>query len=111
MGDVGAYLESIDWGGGLLVAAVAVTIALFVNWFLQASVEETLAVVPWLRSRIASVIRHRNGAPIETWVCPTCRSVNDPAADYCYRGCGAREVLVYERPPPEDQVVERTWRG
>jgi hypothetical protein len=108
MDDVGTYLGGIDWVGGLLVAAVAVTIAATVNWFLQASVEESLSVVPWLRTRIVMAIRHRSGAPTETWMCPTCRSLNDPAADFCYRGCGSREELLDAL--GDDTVIEHRSR-
>jgi hypothetical protein len=88
--DVGAYLESIDWGGGLLAGMAVVVAGLFINWFLQATIDETLTIVPWLRARIAYAIRFRRGAPTLTWFCRTCRSLNDPAADFCYRGCGSR---------------------
>jgi hypothetical protein len=109
MGDLGTYLGDIDWVGGLLVAAVAVTIAAIANWFLQASLDESLSVVPWLRSRIVSAIRARSGAPTETWICPTCRSVNDPAADFCYRGCGSREELELDL-ASDEAVIEHHGR-
>ncbi|HEY7522072.1 MAG TPA: hypothetical protein VH720_00250 [Candidatus Limnocylindrales bacterium] len=113
MADMGTYLDNIDWGGGLLVGGVAILIGVIVNWFLQASLDETLSVVPWLRSRIATAIRNRDGAPTIPWVCPTCRSVNDPAADFCYRGCGARIDLVdvADERPGEEQAVQHVGRG
>jgi hypothetical protein len=110
MTDVGTYLDAIDWGGGLLVGAVAVIVGIIVNWFLQSSVDETMSVVPWLRSRIALAIRDRPGAPTELWLCTTCRSLNDPAADFCYRGCGARIDQEFEI-PVDEPTVRRVQRG
>jgi len=113
MGDFGAYLNGIDWGGGLLAGVAVVTIGLAINWFLQASIDETLSVIPWLRSRIALAIRHRQGAPTLSWICATCHSLNDPATEFCYRGCGKRADLEFEIAPDEPTVqhVEATRRG
>jgi hypothetical protein len=113
MGDFGAYLDSVDWGGGILAGIAVVIVGLAINWFLQASMDETLSVIPWLRSRIADAIRNREGAPTLSWICATCNSLNDPVAEYCYRGCGARVDLEYEIPPDEPTVqhVEATRRG
>lgn len=69
--------------------------------------------------------RRRAGVAEEAgpWACATCRSVNAPTKDVCYR-CGARRIdearelapsatdpVVYHRPPPVSQFDPSRYRG
>jgi hypothetical protein len=108
---MGEYLASIDWGRAVLVAIVAVGVGLAIRWFLVEFTDEVLGLLPFLRNGIvASILRRRPGTvPIAHWICDVCRSINDPTAARCYRGCRDRPEIV--EPIPTGVPVEGSGGG
>jgi hypothetical protein len=93
------YLASIDWVGAVLAAAILVVVGLVLLHFLMASTSEVGRMLPGAgRATGQALLDARGDLPIDSWVCPSCHSVNTPNASHCYRGCGERDDLARELP-------------
>ncbi len=102
----GEYLASIDWVGAIVVGAVLVAVGLVVLHFLMASTSEVGRMLPGAgRATGQALLDARGELPIDSWVCSTCRSVNTPNANHCYRGCGERDDLAKRLPEEPDLIA------
>jgi hypothetical protein len=84
-GDLAAYLDGIDFVGAVAAAVIAIVVV-------AVALRLVVVVGPVLGdlTNDARAILHRNRPPAPPWLCATCRSLNEPFARFCYRGCGAR---------------------
>ena len=101
------YLTSIDWGGAIVVAGVAVLVAIVLLRFLLATTSEVGSMLPGAGQAAGrAVLDARGDLPVDSWVCAACRSVNTPQATHCYRGCGTREELARALPVAREVIGE-----
>ncbi len=89
-GDYGQYLGRLDLIVAVLLAALGTLIVLGVYRFVQAALDDILAAIPHVGERLAEANRNRHRQSGPEWVCAECRSINEPNAIWCYRGCGSR---------------------
>jgi hypothetical protein len=99
---------------GALVAVLWVALAVAVAVFSVALLGRILGpLVAWLEPRVLPRVARRtrvaHGLPPDAsrWACLACRSVNEPAAETCYR-CGAPAVTVAESLP--DRAGGELWQ-
>jgi hypothetical protein len=92
------YLTGIDWFAAIAIAAGLVALAMVLLRFLMATTSEVGHMLPGAGTAAGRAILDARDLPIDSWVCPVCRSVNLPQAIYCYRGCGDRDDLADRLP-------------
>ena len=89
-GEYGQYLSRLDLIVAILLSVGGVLVAFGIYRFVQAALDDVLSALPQVGERLgeANRTRHRQFGP--EWVCVECRSINEPNAIWCYRGCGSR---------------------
>jgi ribosomal protein L40E len=105
--DVGEYLLSLNLPFALLVGGVLVVVGLVLLRFLMATTSEVGRMVPGAGEAAGRAILDARDMPENSWICTTCRSVNTPQAEHCYRGCGSREELGEPLPKDRSQLADR----
>jgi len=97
-----------------LAAVVALALAGLGLLFMKGSVDaafEGWAGLEFFGAWLGSRRRGRGVTGLE-WFCSTCRSLNAPSAEHCYRGCGPRESVerVGAYPVPVEPSAARNQR-
>jgi hypothetical protein len=97
------YLSHIDFGGAVLLAVALVILAVVVQQFLQVSADDLVRnLLPGAGRWIGqSAVEMAHDDSHEAWFCQTCKSLNLPGAQVCYRGCGPRPTPVVADMPEE----------
>jgi hypothetical protein len=83
---LGAYLDGIDFVAAVAAAVVAIAVVAVALRL----VVVLGPVVGDLTNDARALLRGKGGRSAPPWLCPTCRSINEPFAQFCYHGCGPR---------------------
>lgn len=95
LGGFGEYLASIDWVAAIVAGVLLTAIGTVLYRFVAASTTEIGSMLPGAgRVTAEAILDARTGLPVDSWVCPACRSINTPSASRCYHGCGQRPIAV-----------------
>jgi hypothetical protein len=100
------YLASIDWVGAIALAAVLVAVGFLVLRFGLAATSEVGRMLPGAGRNAGQALLDARDLPPDSWVCTTCRSVNTPNANHCYRGCGPRDEVARPLPTARELLGE-----
>ena len=88
------YLASIDWVGAAVVGTICVVLGAILLRVMVASSSEIGSMIPGASESAARAVLDAREMPADSWVCVSCRSINRPTANTCYRGCGRRDDLA-----------------